>query len=64
MTSPLTLPLSTAEFFSVFARYNTAVWPAQTANLAMLWAWIARMQPPVVFDELVAVRAHFLHGIL
>lgn len=41
MASPATLPFSTAEFFSVFERYNTAVWPAQTALLALALACVA-----------------------
>ena len=35
MSAPLALPFSTTEFFAVFARYNDAVWPAQTVLLTL-----------------------------
>lgn len=41
MSSSSSLPFSTEEFYSVFGRYNEAVWPAQALLLTMALACIA-----------------------
>jgi len=41
MSSSLSLPFSTEQFYGVFGRYNQAVWPAQVLLLAMALACIA-----------------------
>lgn len=37
----MTLPFSVTDFFAVFARYNTAVWPAQVFLAALAVVAIA-----------------------
>jgi hypothetical protein len=43
MSSSLTLPFSTEEFYGVFGRYNVAVWPAQVLLVLLALACVAAL---------------------
>ncbi len=60
------MPFSARDFFDVFSRYNTGVWPAQIgllalalALLAVLWAWCGVVYHLVYFARLTPMAYVF-----
>ena len=55
------LPFTTEEFFAVFARYNTAIWPAQilAASLGLAAVLLLLRSGPTVSQVISAILATF-----